>query len=545
MNSRDFVATCVKSLNPMYLLFPGRHHLMTDYQFKYLFRLIQSQLYQEIDIDGNRFIKPLEIKAIIFAVTSANHSNTRRNPVPFYIRSIMLQDFAKDLNVPSFIYGIDDIGIVDDFASYTLKRIAHESDYTLQLSPENTLVICSTPVFKLYQKIGFTILPSELADKENMVYQSSLPWQVVEKIAEAITWQADKDIIRLIHPASYKIWDQYKIGEKVQQLFNDHIVGDDGDITETRDYSTYVKQMDETAELKYSETAPYIQAGRIGDIGCAVASWIKLACLDQRLKESDFYGIEVARQFYDICQQRKHNQEFENPNVFFAQRNAVTGLAFQRNSMHTIHTSSLTHEIESYGSRADLLQFIKNRYEELAYGGVWINRDVVGPENKTDKILMRLNKQDGRNEDYDKSFDDSHAFKTYLDGLSTFGKFLRFGIDFRKEEGYSLEYKIELVNNEEFISLSLSDACEFMSRKDYTDNWLSEMHETFTFWSFNDWLSALKQAGFTIDLVSKAYVNQWIVNNRLKGKIELYKIQNNKLSPVDFPVTNMLIVARK
>ncbi len=529
----------------MYLLFPGRHHLMTDYQFKYLFKLIQTQLQHEVDIDGNRFDKSIPVEGIIFAVTSANHSNTRRNPVPFYIRSIMLQDFVRDLDVPSYIYGIDDIGIVDDFAAYTLKRIAHESDYTLQLSPENTLVICSTVVYKLYEKLGFTILPAELADKDNMVYQASLPWQVVEKIAEAMTWQSDKDVIRLIHPASYKIWNQYKLGEKVQQLFNDHIVGDDGDITETRDYSSYVKQMDDTAQLKYNETAPYIQTGRIGDIGCAVASWIKLACQDRRLKECDFYGIEVARHFYDICQQRKHNQEFDNPNVFFAQRNAVTGLAFQRNSMHTIHTSSLTHEIESYGSRQDLLQFIKNRYEELAFGGVWINRDVVGPENPSDLVLMRLNKQDGRMDDFDKEIEDPKAFKEYLDGLSTHGRFLRFVKDFRKQEGYTLHYKVEIINNEEFIYLTLADAAEFMSRKDYTDNWLSEMHETFTFWSFSNWKSALEAVGFTIDLVSNAYVNQWIVNNRLKGKIELYKIEDNQLSPVDFPVTNMLMVARK
>jgi SAM-dependent methyltransferase len=128
--------------------------------------------------------------------------------------------------------------------------------------------------------------------------------------------------------------------------------------------------MDEIAELKYKDTASFIQPGRIGDIGCAVGSWIRQACLDDRFRESYFYGIEVSRHLYEICQQRKYNGEFANPFVFFSQRNAVTGLAFEKASMNTIHTSSLTHEIESYGSRADLLQFIKNCYEELAPGGV-------------------------------------------------------------------------------------------------------------------------------------------------------------------------------
>ncbi len=65
---------------------------------------------------------------------------------------------------------------------------------------------------------------------------------------------------------------------------------------------------------------------------------------DVRLRESDFYGIEVARHLFDICQQRKHNGEFTNPFVFFSQRNAVTGLVFDRASMNTIHTSSLTRD---------------------------------------------------------------------------------------------------------------------------------------------------------------------------------------------------------
>ena len=63
--------------------------------------------------------------------------------------------------------------------------------------------------------------------------------------------------------------------------------------------------MDEIAQLKYEETAQFIQPGRIGDIGCAVGSWIKLAANDKRFRESDFYGIEVSRHLCEICRQRK------------------------------------------------------------------------------------------------------------------------------------------------------------------------------------------------------------------------------------------------
>jgi hypothetical protein len=264
-----------------------------------------------------------------------------------------------------------------------------------------------------------------------------------------------------------------------------------------------------------------------------------------RLRESDFYGIEVARHLFDICQQRKHNGEFKNPFVFFSQRNAVTGLAFEPNSMDTIHTSSLTHEIESYGSRADLLIFIRNRYAELRSGGVWINRDVVGPEDKHQSVLMKLNETDGSNDDVFNAAETREALAQHLEGLSTAARFRRFAQDFRRKEGYALAYENVEHQGERYVRLSLGDACEFMSRKDYTDNWESEMHETFTFWSFADWKHSLEEVGFTVVPASRAYVNEWIVANRLAGKVELFAAVGGEIKPLAYPVTNMLLLAEK
>lgn len=528
----------------MYILFPGRHHLLTQFQFEYLTKIVNNSLHKAIDIHGKPAGKDEKAEAVIFAVTSANHSNTRRNPLPFYIRALALEEFGKQLSVPCFIYGIDDVGHVKNFSSYTRKRIRHESEGLFDLTPENTLIVCSTPVLEMYEREGFRILPAELKDRNIWQHFTELPWDVVEKISVTRNWEDDQRIQHATHESSYGVWKKYKLGSKVQVLFRDRMISEDGDITTTRDYNTYVRQMDEIALLKYQDTAPFIKPGRIGDIGCAVGSWIKLACEDERFRESDFYGIEVARQLFDICQQRKHNGEFKNPFVFFSQRNAVTGLVFDRNSMNTTHTSSLTHEIESYGSRANLLSFIQNRYDELASGGVWVNRDVVGPENKDELVLMKLNTADGRNDDYDKTFSTREALANYLRGLSTRARFMRFVQDFRKKEGYTLEYKTTLIGYEEYFRLRLGDACEFMSRKDYVDNWESEMHETFCFWDFQDWKAALANIGFTIAEGSKAYTNTWIVKNRLEGKVTLFK-NAALLKELEYPVTNMLMIAMK
>lgn len=529
----------------MYTLFPGRHHLLTQFQFDYLNSVLHQPLYKTHDINNNPIAKDEKIKAVIFAVTSSNHSNTRRNPLPFYIRALALEEFGKALSVPCFIYGIDDVGHVKNFASYTVKRIRHESENLFHLTPDNTLVVCSTPVLTMYQAEGFNILPAELKDGTTFQLTHTMPWEVVEGIAVTPDWEEKAETKILMHPASFDIWKKYKLGSKVQLLFRDKMISEDGDITTTRDYNTYVRQMDEIAELKYVETAPFIRMGRIGDIGCAVGSWIRLACKDVRLRESDFYGIEIARHLFDICQQRKHNGEFENPFVFFSQRNAVTGLVFDRASMNTIHTSSLTHEIESYGSHEDLLAFIQNRYDELASGGVWINRDVVGPQNKAEQVYLWLNREDGRQEDWQEQLEEREALAQYLSGLSTYGRFLRFAKDFRSAEGYQLQFEELHQQGKQLIKLTLRDACEFMSRKDYVDNWQSEMHETFCFWDFDAWKSHLESIGFSVLSESKPYTNSWIVKNRLEGKVELYSDRLGQRERLDYPVTNMLMIVEK
>ncbi len=530
----------------MYILIPGRHHLLTDFQFKYLYGLVHSGRRELNDVRGKLLPWSGKIEAVIFAVTSANHSNTRRNPVPFYTRAMAIQEFGRELNVPCYVYGIDDVGKVDDFASYTVKRIEHESDGAFELRPHNTVVVCSTPVLHMYEKQGYRILPAELEELNSWKLRALPPWDLVEHIAQLPShWREDPIVLDKMHHASYTLWSRYRLGDKVQMLFRDKIVGEDGDITATRDYNSYVRQMDDIAEMKYKDTASFIRPGRIGDIGCAVGSWIRLGCQDERLRESDFYGIEVSRHLFDICQQRKHNGEFSNPFVFFAQKNAVTGLVFEKNSMNTIFTSSLTHEIESYGSREDLLQFIRNRYEEMVPGGVWINRDVVGPEYKEEVVYMKLCRSDGRNDDYEQQFSDRTLLSEYLNGMSTWARFKRFVLDFRKKEGYQWELEEVFIEGTGYVKIRLQDAAEFMTKKDYTDNWESEMHERFCFWSLSDWEAAMKKVGFSIDPRSSALVNPWMVENRFKEKVDLFRIEEGKPVLMEYPVTTMFLIAEK
>lgn len=556
----------------MYLLLPGRHHLLTRYQKEYLLHLVKHGLSEALDVFGNPLSISKHPTAIIFAVTSANHNNTRRNPLSLYQRAMMIQDFSRELCIPSFVIPIDDVGQSPNFASYTLKKIEVETELKLQLTKENTIVLCSTPVANLYLELGFFVLPVEKVPGPKLSNYAKLPWEELEDIVSKRKQEtenknlseflaqsnsdhpiqipsSEEEILKNLDPACIRLWKDYGLFEKVDMLFSDTLIGDDGDLTESRDYNTYVREMDEIAELKFQETKPYVKPGRIGDIGCAVGSWIKLVGKDPNFAESDFYGVEIARHLYQICEQRKENGEFANPNVFFLRKNAVSGLVFPWMSMNTIHTSSLTHEIESYGGRSQLLSFLKNRYEELVMGGVWINRDVVGPEDKEREVFVWMEEDSSRN--HGRSPEEFSNFKEYLDSLSTKERFFLFQQDFRKEEGYVLRTSAIYVDGIEYHRMKLKDICEYLSKKDYTDNWDSEMHESFCFWSFDEWKKNLESIGFRISPQSSAYRNEWLVKNRYKGKVKLftsYSQNPNKLEdliPFDFPVTHMLLLAEK
>jgi hypothetical protein len=92
-----------------------------------------------------------------------------------------------------------------------------------------------------------------------------------------------------------------------------------------------------------------------------------------------------------------------------------------------------------------------------------------------------------------------------------------------------------------------------MSRKDYTDNWQSEMNEEFAYWSFSQWKAALEQVGFQIienpnrpEAGSRVYVNPWIVANRWESKCALFaKDSRGALVQMAWPVTTMVLVGER
>lgn len=492
------------------LLFPGRHHMLTKFQHDYLERVIKE------GFQGKK------ITRIVFAVTSSDHSNTRRNPVPFYLRALAIEKFSRDLSCKTKIYSIPDIKPTDKFAEYLIHQIEYQ--YGDKINPKNAILVCSTPsVLNLFKKLGFDNLPAELIDEKKEVYASLRPYEVIELLVKSHkNWRNSAEWKKYASLATQEIYQDYNLGDLIVELFEDSLISDDAELTETRDYQHYARAMDQNIEFKFNDIKPFVTQGKIVDAGCGTGNLIWH--LSNQFPESDIIGIEATRKFYEFCK----TQQYPNPFVFFYRRN-ILNQNFKKNTVNTFIYSSVLHEIYSYSGKKSLIKVLKNTYNQLAPKGRVVIRDVVGPENPEKKVLLELNETDGKN-------------KGTIKEISTYDKFYCFAKDFLPRK---IKFKVKKINNKNLIELRLQDAYEFISKMNYIDNWQSEMHEEFGFWSFSQWEKKLKEIGFEIIQGSHSFQSEYIINNMYKGKAKLYEFQQNQLIELNYPPTNMILVGEK
>jgi hypothetical protein len=100
-----------------FVLFPGRHHLLTRFQADYLLRLAG------------------EGATVVWAVTSANHENTKRNPVPYHRREAAIERFSVLTGLRSVVVPVFDAAPTDAFAEVTLKTSPSSTSVSASRSP--------------------------------------------------------------------------------------------------------------------------------------------------------------------------------------------------------------------------------------------------------------------------------------------------------------------------------------------------------------------------------------------------------------------------
>jgi SAM-dependent methyltransferase len=469
---------------------------------------------------------------VVWAVTSANHENTRRNPVPYHRREAAIERFSLQAGLRSLVVPVYDTAPTDRFAEVTLKNVLVATG--LALTPTDTVVACSTPeVAALYRRLGFPIAGVEADPPDGVTPER--PWEVLLRLAGGdATWR------ELAHPATVDVFDRYRLGDAVRTVVNDPLVGDEGGLTATRDYRVYAESFADSAARKWTMVRPYVRPGRIVDIGCGAGAVLELADRDPALRESDLIGVEVARHLYEECVHKKAQGAFTNPSVYFYRRNVLGGAVFPARSVDTTLTFALTHEIWSYGQRrASVRAFAQAIYDHTVPGGVWINSDVGGPDGRDRPVVLRLDRTDGANPAQTRPDLDQvppPEVAAYVAGLSTRARLDQFAVDYR----FPFDY--DDMGDGTSVMIGLGDAMDYLTRKDYTDNWLAETQEQFCGLDFADWTALLAEVGFELDPASRALRNDWVVEHRLAPVAALSRPDGR---PLDWPVTHVLLVARR
>lgn len=526
-------------MNRYFILIPGRHHLITQFQANYITELVSSILADHLDVTSVE---------CIWAITSANHTGTRRNPISGERRLGMIEYATGHMETISRVFTINNMRPKPDFAHYVIEDIRVQSDGDVAMTPDNTTVLCSTPaVISLYRELGFSIASAELNESTAEIV-TARPWDVVERIVDyGYKWADSEGIKTLMYPPCWDYYVRYQLGKLLNDVYADPLVGsDDGDITETRDYASYRQAFEDNAWRKVAEFSDHVAPGRILDIGCATGQTLKLLADKPMLFESDFYGVEAARPLFQICEQRKSAGEFGDANVYFYQRNFMQGSLFDDDYFTTIITMALTHEIESYLGRDELARFVCRVFTMLAPGGTYINYDVVGPDDGDEMVYVKFRDDDGDNPQDVMCVPDSVSLQEWLISLSTAARFRRFRHDFRRDEGDTIVACEELVEGVSYIKLRRADLCEFLAKKDYTASWTSEMHERFCFFDHATWVEYLEAAGFEVSAESRAIQNPWLLEHRFMPAADVYVMNKGSLTRDEtVPNTNTLLIARK
>ena len=324
-----------------------------------------------------------------------------------------------------------------------------------------------------------------------------------------------------------------------------------------RNYSTYAQGMGHQAilDLKYRDIKDAIVGGKIADEGCADGALLVPIARD--FPDADLIGIEITGEFMARCRERLRAGEYGGTYVHFHQRN-ITEPLFEPSSVDTVICNSTTHELWSYGRQADTLRaYLREKARQLRPRGRIIIRDVCGPEGKAEDVWLWCNDADGGTLPAGSEWTGKAA---ELAKLSTAARFERFAAEYlrdlrtqgRRGPETALRYRTETRTGKRYYVLPLAAAMEFLTKKDYVDNWDSELNEDFTFWNFAEWKAELVAAGFRIlenpnapHPLSRAYANPWMIQHRFEGKAELVRPHGDALEKLPWPVTNMVLVGER
>ncbi|MCJ7429243.1 MAG: methyltransferase domain-containing protein [Candidatus Nanohaloarchaeota archaeon QJJ-5] len=310
--------------------------------------------------------------------------------------------------------------------------------------------------------------------------------------------------------------------------------------TTGRNYDIYVELMSDDAVIQQKISDITDDGQRFEgteyliDHGCSDGSLLE--AMEHIYPDMGLVGIDLRDELLTRAQDRKQDHDLSAEFIKTDIEVANETLA----QPEAIISSSLCHEIFSYGSEDKLTSYLQQSFDHLDDGGTMVIRDVIGPQEEM--TWLWLNEDNGYAETGARFFRDDQQ-EAYLSSLSTRATFNRFCKDFAYID-QSPEQLIEdqrEIDGRTYHRVPADHATDFMLTKDYTDNWDNEMQERFAFWDRDDYIETLETIGFEID-DCETYTNEWIEQNRFEDSAHM---RSTVTEDPAYPATNIVIAAHK
>ncbi|HVH47414.1 MAG TPA: methyltransferase domain-containing protein, partial [Labilithrix sp.] len=289
-------------------------------------------------------------------------------------------------------------------------------------------------------------------------------------------------------------------------------------------YERYLSGMDASMRQKVALTAAHLLCtGKIADMGMGSgAGSHALAALYPMLS---VVGVDLDGTMVAMAKER-----YRLPNLDFVQGDIATRV-FEAETLDGIFDSSVLHHVTSFGGydyeRA--ARCLENQIHALKAHGVLVVRDFLAPG--PGEVVLEVSSTDG-----DDGIDPN--------ACSTAKLFERFGTEFRllhEHPGFPVVEEAPAAKGSRRFRTSMRLATEFVLRKDYRTDWVSEVKEEYTYFTQPEFEQLFARLGLRV-LASTPIRNPWIVRHRFKGK---FSIADREERPIDWPATNYVIAGEK
>ncbi|MBS1991112.1 MAG: methyltransferase domain-containing protein [Cyanobacteria bacterium SZAS LIN-3] len=311
----------------------------------------------------------------------------------------------------------------------------------------------------------------------------ALPVDLLAAIASGRDWR------KIATASTRKVYEARGIVERIVELFDDVLVNEEGELSHGRDFTVYSQGMDASLAVKIQDICPHIQptAGKIVDKGCGTGTL--LIHLSNLFPRAEIVGMDLSRELLHMSD----SQHYPNHNVTVVKGNIIHK-RFADGSVSTAIFSSVMHEVYSY-----------NGYDR-------------------DQIRLALTNTREELEE----------------------RFRKFAREFKgKSAKPGVVYEEQIFDGVAHFRMTLHEANEFLSKKDYVTNWAMEVNEEFGVWTTDEWARELTAIGYRM-VACSSYLNPWIEKNRYNGHVWLFADSDGKPGEtLPFDDTTGVIVAEK